>query len=145
VSAASAASGVAQSGATGVGAARLVWGVELIANGVFSADSDWTKGANWTIANGVATKSAGLTSVLDQAEAFTAGGKYRVAFGVTARVAGSVTPQFTGGSTVGGTARTAVASYVEHLTAVTGNNNFRFTSAAAGDLSIDNVSVRRIR
>jgi hypothetical protein len=144
MTAASVAAGIGRSALKGVGEARPVWGVELVVDGGLTDSANWTDNANFPVANNVATKIPGALGLLDQAIAFVAGAKYRTQFTLVSRVAGSVTPQLTGGSTVGGTARTSPAIYVQPLVAVTGNNNLRFTSASAGDLVIDNISVRRI-
>jgi hypothetical protein len=137
-------SGMASSASRGMAEARPVWGVELVVDGGLTDSANWTDNANFPVASGVATKVPGALGLLDQAIAFVAGAKYRTQFTLVSRVAGSVTPQLTGGTTVGGTARTTAAVYVQALVAVTGNNNLRFTSASAGDLVIDNISVRRI-
>jgi hypothetical protein len=137
-------SGMASSASRGMAEARPVWGVELVVDGALTDSANWTDNANFPVASGVATKVPGALGLLDQAIAFVAGAKYRTQFTLVSRVAGSVTPQLTGGTTVGGTARTTAAVYVQALVAVTGNNNLRFTSASAGDLVIDNISVRRI-
>ena len=85
------------------GAPRTL-GSELVTNGGFATDTDWTKGTGWTIGSGVATKTAGTASVLSQAISLTAGKTYFVTYQIT-RTAGSVTARFTGGTTVSGTAR----------------------------------------
>lgn len=121
-----------------------VLGAELTTNGTFAADTNWTKGTGWSIAAGVATKvPSGTATTLSQSITFTAGYIYRVTFTVTARVAGSVTPRLSGGTNVVGTARSAAGTFSEDLTAVTGNNSFDFVGGTGGDLSIDNVSVKR--
>lgn len=123
------------------------YGLELVTNGGFDADSGWTKGTNWTIGSGVATKAPGASGNLDQSktggQALVAGLTYELVFTITARVAGSVTPQFTGGTVVNSTSRSTAGTYTNTFVALTGNNNLRFVCAAAGDLSIDNVSLRR--
>lgn len=121
-----------------------VEGANKIANGGFGADTDWTKGAGWAIAAGVASKSAGAASALSQAEAFVAGGVYLVEYVLTAVTGGSVSAQFGGGATVTGASRTANGSYSESLTAGAGNTEFRFAADAAFAGSVDDVSVRRL-
>ena len=116
----------------------------LVTNGTFDADSDWTKGTGWTIANGVATHASGTSSNVSQAFAPTVGSTYRVEYEVTAYTAGSCTAGFLGGTTVSGEAAEATGVHVDYLTAVTGNNTFRITSGSAGDLSIDNVIVTEL-
>lgn len=64
---------------------------EIIENGDFAASAGWTAGTDWTIATGVATKTAGTASNLAQAiDDDAEGGKtYRVQFTVT-RAAGTL-------------------------------------------------------
>lgn len=124
-------------------------GAENATNGRFTSDTGWTKGTGWTIASGKASKVAGTGSVLSQSATLTAGQAYMVFYSVEA-TAGTVTPQFTGGTTVSGTARSATGSYSELMVAVTGNTTFAFSGdvAFAGAvklLSIKPVSAYAIR
>ena len=48
------------------------YGSELVANGTFDTDSNWTKGTGWTIANGKATQSGG-TGQLSQSISISTG------------------------------------------------------------------------
>lgn len=41
-------------------------GSDVITNGTFAADSDWTKGANWTIAGGAGTYATGAVNAIEQ-------------------------------------------------------------------------------
>ena len=59
-------------------------GSELVVNGTFDTDSDWTKGTGWTIGGGVATHAAGTGSDLEQSGALTAGKVYVLTLDVTA-------------------------------------------------------------
>lgn len=68
-----------------------VLGPELVTNGAFAANTDWTKGTGWTIASGVASKAAGAAANLTQAIALTAGQSFEVTYTVTALSAGTVT------------------------------------------------------
>jgi hypothetical protein len=119
----------------------LVPGPELVTNGDFATDTDWTKGTDWTIGSGVATKTAGTAAGLDQAIALVAGERYLLTFDLT-RTAGTLTPQFTGGTTVSGSGRTASGSYAEVLTAVSGNDTLRLNGNATFAGTIDNVSLK---
>ena len=56
-------------------------GGDLVTNGIFDSDTGWTKGANWSIANGVATRVAGTgSSSLSQAGILTIGNWYQTGF-----------------------------------------------------------------
>lgn len=117
-------------------------GTELVTNNTFAADTDWTKGTGWSIGSGVATKTAGSAAVLSQAVTLTAGHTYRLVYTIT-RSAGSITPRFTGGSTVTGTARSAAGTFVEVLTAVSGNTTLEFSADASFAGTVDNVYLKR--
>lgn len=121
-------------------------GSQLVSNGSFATASDWTTGTGWSIAAGVATKTAGTASLLSQliglgvgADLYV-GATYQLTYTIT-RSAGSITPQFTGGTTVSGTTRSAAGTYTETLTAVTGNVNLAFSADSAFAGTVDNVTL----
>lgn len=113
---------------------------QILENPLFSADTNWTKGTGWSIAAGSASKSAGVASSLAQAIPLAPGGTYKIVYNITVS-AGSITPRFTGGTTVTGTARTASGVYTETLTAVTGNLSFEFLADATFSGSIADVFI----
>ena len=47
-------------------AAEAVTGTELVTNGTFDTDTDWTKGTGWTISGGVASIVGGANNSLNQ-------------------------------------------------------------------------------
>lgn len=47
------------------------YGPELVTNGTFDTDSDWTKGTGWSIANGVARSDGSQTGISDLEQAIT--------------------------------------------------------------------------
>lgn len=133
-------------------ASRPVWagaprtlGAEIATNGRFATDTDWTKGTGWTIntATGRAEKAAGTASVISQSVTVTPGKFYFLPFYIT-RTAGAVTARITGGTTVAGTARSYIGSYVEIFQALTGNVTLEFSADAAFAGSIGNVSLKEI-
>jgi len=119
----------------------LTAGAEMLTNGDFASDTVWTKGTGWTIAAGVATKVAGVASVLAQAVAPTALVAYQLDFTVT-RTAGTVTPRFTGGTTVSGAAISASGTYRQLLVAASGNTAVDFSADTTFAGTIDNVSLK---
>ena len=113
--------------------------IDLVKNGAFASDTQWTK-TTWTIAAGVADIAAAATDTLTQAIAITPGVNYLVTFTVTAFTGGTVTAILGGTS---GTARGSAATFAEVIKAGSTNNLISF-SASAATLSIDNVSIVRI-
>ena len=53
-------------------------GSELVINGTFDTDSDWSKGTGWTISGGVATHTGGTADYLSTALSYEVGKKYYV-------------------------------------------------------------------
>ena len=73
---------------SGYAYANPALGPELFANGSFDTDANWTKGAGWTIAGGVAVGST-ASGRLSQ-NVGDAGAVYRVAYDIVTRSAGSL-------------------------------------------------------
>lgn len=113
--------------------------INLITNGGFGADANWTK-TTWTIGSGVATIAAAATDTMTQAIAITPGVNYLVTFTVTSFTGGTVTAILGGTS---GTARGSAATFTEIIKAGSADNLISF-SASAATLSIDNVSITRL-
>lgn len=65
------------------------FGSELSVNGDFATDSDWTKGTNWSIANGKATVTNSTTSSIFQ-DILNVSKKYKVTFEITEITSGSL-------------------------------------------------------
>lgn len=114
------------------------YGSDVVTNGAFAADTDWTKGTGWTIAAGAATHAAGAESALEQAiAAVGAGETWQLTFTVSGRTAGSVTP-YVGDEA--GTARSTDDTFEEDIEAGAGAN-VGFTATSDFDGSIDDVTL----
>jgi hypothetical protein len=118
---------------------------ELVTNGNFDTDTDWTKGSGWSIANGKASRTAQSGSTAcDQSISLIAGKKYKIVYTLTIS-AGSFNVRFSGTTNVNGLSRTTSGTYVDYLVAATGNNTFRLVGADGSFVgSIDNVSVKEV-
>jgi hypothetical protein len=111
----------------------------LITNGVFAADTNWTKGTGWTIAAGVASSSGAQSDDADLTQTITptAGLIYKVVFTVSGYSAGNVCAVV--GDTEG-TDRAANGTYTEYIMAGAGTDfDIRADLNFVG--SIDNVAV----
>lgn len=115
--------------------------VALVVNGSFEADSDWSKGSGWTIAAGVAQHASGIAGALAQDITVAAGEMVRIAFSVSGRSLGSVTPSLTGGTTVAGAGVSANGRHFLELGAVSGTDTFELDADADFDGSIDDVTL----
>jgi hypothetical protein len=115
----------------------VVFPEDPCANGTFTGDASWTKGANWTLPGTTADKSAGAANNLTQA-CLTVGNTYTITYTINA-VAGGTLTVYAG--TTAGTARASAGTYTETL-ACAGNTSLGFVpSAAATTCQIDNVLV----
>ena len=86
---------------------------ELVTNGTFDADTDWTKGTGWTIGSNVAscdgTQAADSLLTTSTVPTTVAGKYYIVSFEVTAYTAGNVALQYDGSEVI--TDKAATGTY----------------------------------
>jgi hypothetical protein len=115
--------------------------VNIIINGTFDIDSDWTKGAGWSIGSGVATHATGTAGPLEQAIALIGGQTYEIEYTLSGITGGNIYPYFYSPSVIG-TVRSANGTYNELLVASTGDTLIRFQASSTFDGSIDNISIR---
>lgn len=119
-------------------------GANLVTNGDFATDTVWTKGSEWTISGGVASKTAGLAQGISQAIAIGPASVVRVRVTLTSS-AGGVTPALIGGTQVSGAALTGSGTFEFYITNNgTANNAISFISNSSFVGSIDNVDVRDV-
>ena len=121
---------------------------ELVVNGTFDADTDWTKGTGWTIAGGVAV-ALDATGALEAAVALTGltvGALYELSFTISGYDHGELKPTFTGLVSQVGTNRTANGTYTETFTADATTAELVFSRGTVTELhlNLDTVSVREI-
>jgi hypothetical protein len=133
------------SAATRVNAQGLVENVqiissELVTNGSFDTDSDWTLGTGWTISSGLLNASS-VSSNCFQSSSFILGKTYKVTYSISNYVSGLF--RVTIGSDGFGQNRSSNGTFTENI--VYSGANFlylRGTSSFVG--SIDNISVKEI-
>ena len=133
-------------------AANMPWpepnylGPELVVNGDFSTDSNWVKGAGWSISNSTASHVAGTASSLLQAVSLTTGKLYRASCYVVSCSGGSGSIQFRDGGTSTFTLLGSqnAGQTVEVLYVAEGNLNVSIATGSLTNLVVDNVSVREI-
>ena len=116
-------------------------GATVVANGGFTADTNWTKGAGWTISGGAAHSdgSQAADSNLSQAAVLTATNTYLVTFTISNYSAGNIRPVC---GTALGTNRSANGAHTEHII----GNGTGFALRADLDFigDVDNVSVQKV-
>ena len=121
-------------------------GSEIITNGDFATDSNWTKDAGWSIANGVASCDGTQTSgaeLMQTGLTFTNTKIYKVTYTITVNAGTINTRLKTGGSTVSGPSRTTSGTYTEYLVS-TGNTTFRMRGHIGFIGSVDNISIKQV-
>jgi len=114
--------------------------VNLVSNGEFAADVDWTKGTGWTISGGSAEHAAGTGSDLEQPVTMTPGSDYRLSYTLTAS-AGSLRGVLAGSSEQLGALRTADGTYQETLTAPAGAADLALRASSDFAGTVDAVSL----
>jgi len=67
-----------------------VFPTELVTNGSFTTDTDWTKGTNWSIGGGTANANAVTDTSLSQDIGAGAGFLYQVTFLISEYASGSL-------------------------------------------------------
>ena len=122
------------------------YGKDLVTNGDFTSDSDWSKDVGWTIdeSNQVAVCAAGaVNAVISQSVPITAGKTYRVSYNIsTASTGASITPSLGGVNLI---TRTNSGTYTEEITAINTNDlAFLGNTAASGAVWLDNVTVQEL-
>lgn len=111
---------------------------DLITNGVFGADTDWTTNS-WTIAGGVADSAAAQSTSLTQTVSITENKAYELVFDVATQSAGSVQPIL---GTTSGTSRSTVATFTE--TIIAGSGSLIDFDATGFTGTIDNVVLKQV-
>ena len=118
------------------------FGSELVVNGTFDTDSDWTKGIGWTIANGKATcdGTQSTTSGLIQNNVFENNKKYKLTFDLTSN--GQELKIWVNGTQYINSFYSSNTYNLYINTNTSGNIYFEATVNFIG--SIDNVSVKEV-
>lgn len=113
---------------------------ELVTNGTFAADTDWTKGTSWTIAAGVASKATDETTALSQEiTAPVVGDIYKLSYDLTETASG-ITPSFAGDSAP---ADAGTGTHVPVIVAASTEATLAFTADATAVVDVDNVSLKK--
>lgn len=115
-------------------------GANVVVNGTFAADTDWTKGTNWTISGGKAVATAVTTGTLSATVApLVVGTFYKVSYDLV--ITSGDFSTVVGG--VNGPTRTASGSYTEYWCAASTALAFRRASSTLTG-TIDNVVITPI-
>jgi len=116
------------------------YGPDLVINGDFATDSNWSKDAGWSINNGKATyDGSAATSAVSQVLSIVSGTTYKLEFTVENYVSGTLNASLSNGS-LGLNSIAANGTYSFDITATGTLCAFRSTDSFNG--SVTNVSVQ---
>ena len=116
-------------------------GVDLVTNGGFATDTDWTKGTGWTIAGGKLVGTATTDNASPTVPILTVGKWYKITFTISVQTGGTVAIDC--GSGTAGTARSTAATFTEYLQC-TGSTDLLINGGTAWTGTIDDVIVEEI-
>ena len=121
-------------------------GSDVVTNGVFAADSDWTKGTGWTIAAGVASFSGSAVADLSQVLTVVSGETYEVTFTLANAAADEARLVVTtsGGNVFNATFGTGTHTVRFLSDDTSATIKFQPAEAVASAFDVDNVSVNKI-
>lgn len=117
-------------------------GAEIVVNGGFSADTDWTKQTGWTIAAGVATCASGSNALFQGTLGSGVGNWYRHEIDLTAYTSGSVRSEIGGSETVLNLSGIGIKTQITRLLTASINRPLLRSVSFIG--SLDNYSVRQL-
>lgn len=123
-----------------------ITGSDVVTNGVFAADTDWTKGAGWTIAAGVASFSGSAIAALSQIITIVNGETYELTFTLANASAGEarVVVTTSGGDVFNQTfgSGTHTVRFLSDDTSAT--LKFEPAAAVASAFDVDDVSATKV-
>lgn len=121
-------------------------GSDVVTNGEFAADSDWTKGTGWTIAAGVASFSGSAVAALSQALTVVDGETYELTFTLADAAANEARVVVTtgGGDVFNATFATGTHTVRFLVDDTTATLKFEPAAAVASAFSVDDVSATKI-
>ena len=118
------------------------WFYNIVVNGIFGTDSDWTKGTGWTISGGTASSDGTQVadSDLTQTLSVTIGKTYSISFDVANYSAGNVALVFDGTEVIADKAANGTYTTTVEASNASVDIDLRADLNFIGD--VDNISVR---
>lgn len=118
---------------------------QFITNGAFAADTDWTKGAGWTISAGAASSDGSVGQLSQNFGALVApltnGNGYTLSYTLTNANGGMVTATLSGGAGSQAFSTSSAGAISHPVTATDARTTISFQSIDAEPIAVDNVSL----
>ena len=118
------------------------YGPELVTNGGFDADSDWTKGTGWSIADGKARHASGANSNVTQTIETEAGRAYVLEFRLISNTANFLWFAVDGAYTAPDNYDSGIKQFV--FVASASSTSVGVRAGSSNECVVDNVSVREM-
>ena len=126
-------------------------GAELVTNGSFAADTNWTKGAGWTITGGkaVSTASTYLSSISQTLEGLEFGATYKVSFDIVVTIGNAYVFLGTNGNSLcivsgGLITQSGTYSFLHHKNLNESGQSLIIRASSDFTGSLDNISVKKV-
>jgi hypothetical protein len=122
-------------------------GANIVVNGTFDTDTDWSKTSGWTITGNelVGTSVPAWNGITQSNSNYDIGETYYIEYTITEYTSGSVEFFFDGGGTGNGANRSSAGTFTEYLTPESDGTYYGFAALGSGFTGkIDNVSVRLV-
>ena len=116
-------------------------GIEQIENGDFATDSNWTKGAGWTISGGTANATSAASGT-PLSQYIDTGKKYKITYDVVSLSQGAFQVDLSFSGTALGQLVTTTGTFTDIVTSINPALSIRVVGTTTG--SIDNVSVKEL-
>lgn len=120
----------------------LLVGAELLVNGTFDADTDWTKGTGWTIAGGVGAAATAVSSTALEQAVVTAADLYLTRITIVTISAGGFRFDLSDSLAALSPTYNTVGTFIAEITAATTTCAIRAVGTTTG--TVDCASLRKI-
>jgi hypothetical protein len=121
------------------------FGSELVTNGTFDTDSNWTKGTGWSISGSSANANNASGELSQSGINFDTGKSYKVQYTISGYLgSGGVQARFKGSVWNTGLLRQSDGTFTETILCTAENTIFTFITSSSFTGSIDNVSVKEV-
>ena len=132
-------------GTTAINGAPDALGSELITNGDFATDSNWTKEGSWTISGGVASISSSTNDRIYQSVSLDANKKYLLSINVTSISTASIRFRFGGNGSASSLAEITTPGIYNFISApLSGTSSVGIFAVSGASATIDDISVKEI-